>query len=205
MERKAGLVALHSYFNRIINMNYTTFAPSLDIPSAIITPQQTHSTNISEIKTGKENLENCDGIWTRQGHNFILGVKTADCAAICFYNKDKYGVIHAGWRGLVDGIVEKMCKTFSLKNTQIWVSPLLPQFEISKDECYDRIHAKFGNQFFLPHPKDDNKAIFDFKSALKSVLPPQATFDPRSTFDTPELASWRRDGHTDRNITILQP
>lgn len=187
-------------------MKCQTISPtSADAVSEIIMPQQTHSTNIIEVITGQENLSDCDGLWTRQGHDFILGVKTADCAPICFWDGNKYGVVHAGWRGLVDGIVHKMCKTFDDKNTQIWVGPILPQFEITKDDCYDRIEAKFGKSFFLPHPKDHTKAIFDFKSALASVLPSQATFDPQSTFGTPELASWRRDKDNRRNITIIHP
>jgi copper oxidase (laccase) domain-containing protein len=56
----------------------------------VILPNQTHSSNIIEIKTGKENLDNCDGIFTSRKNNFKLAIKTADCAAIVFYDKKNY-------------------------------------------------------------------------------------------------------------------
>jgi len=103
-------------------------------------PRQTHSSNIVEIKTGNENLQNCDGIFTSNKNNFSLGIQTADCAAICFYDDKKYGIIHVGWRGLVDGIIEKMLDNFV--NPKIFVSPVLNEFKIQKDDCYKRIKNK---------------------------------------------------------------
>lgn len=165
-----------------------------------IVPHQTHSTNIVEVVTGNEDLNDCDGLWTKRT-DLRLGVKTADCAPIAFWDGEKYGIIHAGWRGLCDGIVEEMCKIFSPENphTQVWVGPLYPQFEIQRDDCYDRIYAKFGDKHFT---EADQKIFFNFKTAIAEVLP-QAQFDPRSTYDTLSLASWRRDQDQLRNITII--
>ena len=80
------------------------------------------------------------------------------------------------------------------------MGPLFPIFEIQPDDCFDQIQAKFGDQFFI---KKDTKIFFDFKSAIAHLLP-SAEFDPRSTYDTLDLASWRRDQDQRRNITIIQ-
>lgn len=176
-----------------------------DNPS-FITPQQTHSNRIIEVITGQEDLTGCDGVWTKNT-DFTLGIKTADCAAIAFCNQDQFGIIHAGWRGLVNGIVEKMCKTafpdnlnnLSRDKVQIWVGPILPQFEIQPDDCYDQIEAKFGEAFFV---EKAGKIYFDFRGALEHLLP-TAQFDGRSTYDTLELASWRRDQDLRRNVTTI--
>ena len=163
-------------------------------------PVQTHSHHIQEVKTGAEVFPDCDGVWTKN-LDLKLGIKTADCAAITFLSPSKKGIIHAGWRGLCDGIVEKMLEIFKDEpHTQIYVAPLLPEFEIQKDDCYDRIVKKFGTQFF----KTQNKTIiFCFKDAIKSILPSHTQFDPRNTLTDPNLHSWRQNKTTQRNETII--
>ena len=168
----------------------------------VIFPVQTHSNNIVEIKTGKETLQACDGLIASGHHNFSLGVKTADCAAICFYDNAKYGIIHAGWRGLVGGIIEKMLSNFV--SPKVFVSPLLNEFEIQKDDCYQQIATKFGDKYFdIKELNNKSVIIFKFLEALKLVLPKDAVFDLRDTFKNNNLASWRRDGTSKRNYTVI--
>ncbi len=175
-----------------------SFRPHEAIPKNIIFGQQTHSTNIVRIVTGKEDLSNTDGLIT-DNHNFILGVKTADCAPIVFIGKKQFGIVHAGWRGLVDGIIENMLAEFE-DTVRIWIGPLYPVFEIQQDECYERIAHKFGNQFFS---EVEGKLIFRFLPAIQSIVP-QAEYCGISTFENPTYASWRRDGVISKqNITVV--
>lgn len=37
----------------------------------------------------------------------ILAVRTADCAPVVLLSREAVGVAHAGWRGLLDGVVER--------------------------------------------------------------------------------------------------
>ena len=75
----------------------------------IITLHQNHSNKaviISDQNIKKYNL--CfDGLVTNK-KNIILGILTADCAPILFY--DSYNIVvgacHAGWRGALTGIIE---------------------------------------------------------------------------------------------------
>lgn len=165
-------------------------------------PIQTHSNNIIEVITGEENTDNSDGLITSKDNIFSLGIKTADCAAICFYDENSYGIIHAGWRGLVNGIIEKMLDKFN--NPKVFVSPLLPEFEIKKDACYEQIHDKFGEKYFSITVQEDNpKIVFQFHKCLQSLLPGNTVFDNQDTFSDSSLASWRRDNTNDRNLTII--
>ena len=165
-------------------------------------PIQTHSNNIIEIITGEENIDNSDGLITSKDNTFSLGVKTADCAAICFYDESSYGIIHAGWRGLVNGIVEKMLEKFT--SPEVLVSPLLIEFEIQKDDCYEQIVNKFGEKYFSIIEQDDNpNIVFQFSKCLQSLLPANTVFDSQDTFSDPSLASWRRDNTHGRNLTII--
>lgn len=191
-------------------MRVEILAPNESIPAEVIFPQQTHSCNIREVITGEEDLSDCDGIWCDRSASFTLGVKTADCAPIALWDGQRYGIVHAGWRGLVGGIIETMLEVF--EEPEIVVGPILPQFEIQRDFCYDAIYEKFGDQYFLPLPggarggimKESEGVIFDFQSALQSLIP-TAKFDLRITAQEPHLASWRRDQDTRRNVTFITP
>ena len=165
----------------------------------VLVPAQPHLANIVEIKTWKEDLSQADGIFTSRKNNFKLGVKTADCSAITMYDENFYWVVHAGWRGLVLGIVEKMLEKF--ENPTIYVAPFYKKFEIQKDFCYDMIEKKFWKQFF---EEKDWKILFDFQWALKSVLPSNAVLDKRDTFFDKDFYSWRREKTKKRNYITLE-
>lgn len=173
-----------------------TFLPNEELPERLILPNQTHSTRIIEIVTGNEDLTECDAVWSRD-FSKILGVKTADCAPIVSWEEDRFGLLHAGWRGFVNGITENMLDVF--KNPQVFVGPFLPQFEIQRDFCYEEIKSKFGEKFFY---EENQKLWFDFRKAIKSVLP-MAEFDGRNTQTIESLASWRRDKSVERNVTVI--
>ncbi len=229
-----------------------TFRPGDALPKNLILPQQSHSANVVKIETGFEDLTNCDGLWT-QNKKFLIGVKTADCAPICIWSNEQFGIVHAGWRGVVNGVIENLLTAFefepssnlvrtqnpetglqfnssqssptSLENRdrsrdfKIWIGPILPRFEIQRDECYEQIKTKFGDEFFneikvdlkmqkahsnKKKSKSRSTLIFEFKKCLQFLLP-QAEFDSRSTFTDKNLASWRRDKHFNKgqNITVI--
>ena len=197
-----------------------TFKPSEVLPNKVILPQQTHGAKVVKIQTGLENLESCDGMWS-ESENFLLGVKTADCAPICLWNDTQFGILHAGWRGTVNGAIENMLQAFEFElgsnspsrpsrdgvqnypGMAIWVGPLLPRFEIQKDRCFQQIHTKFGDRFFT---KNNGKIMFEFKHCLQFLLP-NAQFDTRSTSEDSTLASWRRDKRFPKgqNVTVIGP
>ncbi len=176
-----------------------TFPPDKKLLPDIILSHQVHGTRIGEIVTGNEDLFECDGIWTRNPM-FKLGIRTADCAPICFWDEAKFGIVHVGWRGLCGGICEKMLDVFNDNNVYVFVGPMLSVFEIQRNFCYAMIKEKFDEQFF---EKKGDRILFDFEGAIRSVLP-MAEFDGRNTFEDRELASWRRDGNEQRNITVIR-
>lgn len=173
----------------------------------VILPEQVHGTKVVELKTGKEDLSVTDGMITGNS-SLILGIATADCAPVAFWEEDgsSWGIAHIGWRGLVAGLGQKMLIKFD--NPQVYIGPFLEKFEIQKDDCYFLIKQVFGDQFFQfkvfkNQGRKDEKIFFDFKGALSQVFP-KLKLDGRNTFDHPELASWRRDrSSSGRNITII--
>ncbi len=157
--------------------------------------KQNHSNNVvlvgeDVIVSGfTQPFENTDGMITKRT-DIALVSYGADCTVVAFWDHEKIGICHAGWRGFVNGIHEKMLEHFD-SNVSIYVGPFLHSFEILKDDCYDKIYKKFGDKYFI---ENHNEIIFNFKEAVLDHLPQDSLIiDDRSTTEHPELASWRRD------------
>ena len=76
----------------------------------LITPDQYHS-NKCLIATASNPHPQCDALVTSD-NSLILGVTTADCLPIIFYDSTNMivGIAHAGWRGLVKGVIQNTVK-----------------------------------------------------------------------------------------------
>lgn len=72
--------------------------------------RQVHGTRVVEVKRpGEHQGTTADAVWT-SAPRATLAVRTADCVPIALYGSDAAGcgvvaAVHAGWRGLLDGIV----------------------------------------------------------------------------------------------------
>lgn len=180
-------------------MPITTYSDLENLPKNIILPQQCHGDNVVEIITGNENLENCDAL-TTENENFSLGIKTADCASVCFTDGEKIGIAHIGWRGLCMSLIEKMLAIFDSHNKNVFIGPFLHSFEIKKDSCFDKIQEKFGDKYFL---EKEGKITFLFKDAIMSLLPQNTQMDARNTLEDLSLPSFRRDKTSKRLVTVI--
>lgn len=166
----------------------------------LIMPRLVHENSLFFVKTGNEDLTGYDGVLT-ENTNLKLGITTADCAPVCFADSTKIGIVHAGWRGLCLGILEKMLAKFNSDEVEVFVGPLLFSFEIQKDACFNAITAKFGEKFFT---YEKGKIIFHFREAVASCLPEGAIFDERNTGTVITLPSYRRDKTNTRIVTVVQ-
>ncbi len=71
--------------------------------------KQVHGTkilNISKEFLKHEELLEADGLWTRDIH-LPIAVRTADCLSVFIFDprKKTIGLVHAGWRGSLEGIL----------------------------------------------------------------------------------------------------
>lgn len=90
--------------------------------SSLIIPRQTHSSKviaIDHLHYDVEDLEGVDGLVTRLP-NVVMGISTADCVPVVLYdgNHGVMGVVHAGWKGAVAGIVENAIQALVGKGAQ---------------------------------------------------------------------------------------
>jgi YfiH family protein len=79
----------------------------------------------------------------------VLAVRTADCAPVVLVGQAAVGVVHAGWRGLFDGVVERSVAALQLLDDGPVVAHLGPCIRAG---CYefdgperDRLAARFGD------------------------------------------------------------
>ena len=103
-------------FENLVNENKKMFAEILNIqPENLITPSQTHSTNIETAQIGKIDYPECDGLILNNTEQAVF-LNFADCTPLVFFDKENNiaAVSHAGWRGTAGQIgvktIQKMVK-----------------------------------------------------------------------------------------------
>lgn len=112
----------------------------LNLPNDPIWLKQIHSNNI--VSAQPENLYcEADASFTNVP-NQVCAVLTADCLPLLICDKQgkEVAAVHAGWRGLANGIIEKTIQTFNAQPHEllVWLGPAIGpnKFEIRKD-VYD--------------------------------------------------------------------
>jgi YfiH family protein len=126
----------------IINQDSLLSQP---LPSAPCWLQQTHSTTVVTLEC-EQNRE-ADAAITRQADTVAV-VMTADCLPILLCNRSgtEVAAVHAGWRGLLDGIVQTtIAKMQSPANELMaWIGPAISQ---SKFEVGDEVRQAFVEKY----------------------------------------------------------
>lgn len=153
----------------------------------LVMPRQTHSTNTliidsAFINASKEKrislLQDKDALITSI-ENIIIGINTADCVPVLFY-EPLSGIIaaaHAGWKGTVNKIVQKTLSGISslggnIITTQVILGPSICRecFEVGSevtDKFYD---AGFPMNHILHKSPRTNKLHIDLLKANNWLL-----------------------------------
>jgi YfiH family protein len=87
-------------------------------PDNLVMVKQVHgSTIVVAERPDPELLEiPADGLITKIP-GLVLGIRTADCVPVFFWDpvRKVAGIVHAGWKGVKDGIIAQMLKIFEKK------------------------------------------------------------------------------------------
>tara|TARA_B100001057_G_scaffold269722_1_gene269867 strand:- start:144 stop:911 length:768 start_codon:yes stop_codon:yes gene_type:complete len=110
---------------------------------------QTHSSKVIEIN--RENISlvhSADGMITKS-EGIVLCILTADCAPIIIIGKKYVGIVHAGWKGLINGIIESAVEAMlkrgeKTENLILAIGPHLKinSFEVQRDFKKNLIKSK---------------------------------------------------------------
>tara|TARA_Y100000590_G_scaffold96169_1_gene109233 strand:+ start:3726 stop:4508 length:783 start_codon:yes stop_codon:yes gene_type:complete len=145
----------------------------------LITGIQYHSNKVIIINNKNYNnkIYKADGFITKN-KNIVLGILTADCAPIFFYDplNQIIGAAHAGWRGCLKNICYKTIQSMKKlgsnnNNINAIIGPCIniSNYEVSKD-----LYKKFINvnkeykKFFVI--KKSGKFFFNLEKTLKYQL-----------------------------------
>ena len=146
--------------------------------------EQIHAANIKLIdeedigkgsKVYETAIKNVDGLITKQ-RNVLLTAVYADCVPLYFYDPIHHyiGIAHAGWRGTVGRIAEKMTQYFislgtDVKDLKIAIGPSIGKDQYEVDENVishidDHFKAKTVTQL------NDHHYLLDLKQLNKEIL-----------------------------------
>lgn len=180
----------------------------MDIPTPPVWLCQTHSNNVVDFS--ENNDDNADASITRKKSQ-VLVVLTADCLPIIITNHDgsEVAAIHAGWRGLCNGIIENTINKMDSNpnNCIAWIGPGICGhcFEVGEEVClqFENNYAFSPRYCFLQkkwhiHLNKLAAHIMRHNGIFSIHQSNMCTFEQKNLF-----YSYRRDGQTGRIGTFI--
>ncbi|MGR6873369.1 peptidoglycan editing factor PgeF [Pseudomonas sp. HK3] len=143
----------------------------------------------------------------------VCAVMTADCLPVLFCNKQgtQVAAAHAGWRGLLDGVLENTASSFSdTSEVMAWLGPAIGSdaFEVGQDvkDCFCTKDAA-SEGCFKPSP-NAGKWLADLYSLARLRLAGVGVNwvyggDDCTYSDQTRFFSYRRDGVTGRMASCI--
>ncbi len=172
--------------------------------------EQVHG--IQCIKATRDKLVvTADACWTDEA-NLACIIMTADCLPVAINQGDNIAVAHAGWRGLLAGVLESSLQHFDTPDTDIWLGPAIGAnaFEVGEEvrELFVCDNQATASAFVAS--KQPNKWFADLYQLARTRLidvgvDPQRIYGgEHCTFQQSEqFYSYRRDGSTGRMATVI--
>jgi len=206
-----NLSAQPGHTNTVIAPNLELCLPALKLPQLPRWLHQVHGSRTVDVTDLNSSFEiNADAIYTHLPDH-VCGILTADCLpiVICDQNATEIAVVHAGWRGLLCGVIESSLRKFSTPATRLiaWIGPGISRQAYTVDPSFRRrfiyADAAFDRAFFFSNGKwhADLYAIAEMRLNGLGVTD-VACYDG-CTFSEPDrFYSNRRDGVTGRMATI---
>jgi YfiH family protein len=171
---------------------------------------QTHS-NISVNADSISTIIDADASYSKK-IGTVCGILTADCLPVFVSNKEgtAVGIAHAGWRGLVGGIIESLIKSFD-GNTEdliVYLGPAISQlsFEVGEEVKTEYLskNENFMSCFNFLNDKYYLNLYDAARVVLKSLGVQSISGGNRCTFNEPDqFFSYRRDGHKSGRMAHL--
>lgn len=184
------------------------------LPKSAFWLSQVHSTKVIVVdaKSEPDMLIEADALYTRQT-NTPLAIMTADCLPvfICSEFGDEVAVVHAGWRGLLNGVIENTLACFKATNLMAYLGAAIgpTAFEVGREvrDAFCNKHAE-ANSCFKPILNQPNKFLADIYQLARLVLAKNSVTKVSGgeycTVNQEDLFfSYRRDGKTGRNAHII--
>lgn len=192
--------------------NRTSLRSSLKLPAEPIWLNQTHTNQCVRVES--ETLRDADAAVT-SSTNHPLVIMTADCLPIVLCNQEgtEIAAIHAGWRGLLDGIIENTLAKMHAdpKTLMAWTGPAICKncFEVGP-EVPDAFvqNYPYTAPAFHAAPAHKNKSFANLAQISELILNKHdvhAVYHANTcTFEQENMFySYRRASQTGRIATLI--
>ena len=154
-----------------VNKNRLQIIKDLDLPTQPLWLNQTHSSDCVIAQKGCS--IDADAAISRD-KNYPLVILTADCLPVLFCNKKgtEIAALHAGWRGLVNGIIENTIKKMDSDPSELmaWIGPAICA------DCYEtgeEVYQTFSQNYPSSRPffkAKHQKWMADLASIAENIL-----------------------------------
>lgn len=143
-----------------------------------------------------------------EASGLALSVITADCVPILLAGSRGLAAVHAGWRGIVGGVVPATLATAGGDGWTAWIGPAIGAccYEVGSDVA-EQVAAVSGPEVVVPGPA--GKPHLDLVAAVRRQLSAAGVEEIRSVADctrcdSERLYSYRREGKgAGRNMAFI--
>jgi len=195
-----------------VEKNRQLIKQDLQLPDNPVWLEQVHGSSVLSLGRDTPIHINADAAYTNEA-SVVCAVLTADCLPVTFCDQvgEHIAVAHAGWRGLVNGVLENTLQAMPIANEKImcWLGPAIgPRvFEVG-DDVIDQFVAKDGMQKNAFVKQSNEKYLANIYQLAMNILTKHnvknvyggdhCTYSESDTF-----YSYRRDGETGRMATLI--
>lgn len=172
--------------------------------------EQVHG--ITCVKSTRDSLvPAADACWSDETELACV-VMTADCLPVAFRQGNKIAVAHAGWRGLLNGVLENTLSEFDPATTDIWLGPAIgaQAFEVGSEVREQFIDRDTSSEAaFIPSDNPGKWMADIYQLARLRLMVAGVTAqhiyggDYCTYTDDKRFFSYRRDGSTGRIATVI--
>ena len=195
--------------NNQVGLNRQIIREMLDLPDEPVWLDQVHSNRaVKALKT--TSLQQADASYTDES-GIVCAVMTADCLPllVCSSDGTQVAAIHAGWRGLLAGVISNTVAAMQKQDFLVWLGPAIGPdcFEVGSEVRDAFLHksTEFNPAF---KAQSNGKWLADIyqlaRVELADVGITKVYGGAHCTFTEHErFYSYRRDAQTGRMATLI--
>lgn len=197
-----------------VKQNRQLLKERLYLPSEPAWLEQVHGVEVKDLSEQENDV--ADASYSNQAGKVCV-VMTADCLPVLFCNKDgsEVAAAHAGWRGLVNGVLEKTIQQFASPASDItaWLGPAISvdAFEVGEEvkEAFVLALPQSEQAFHAGKPGKWFADLYLLASLRLQQCGVSAIYggDFCTFHEKERFYSFRRDGQTGRmaNLIWIEP
>ncbi len=184
----------------------------LGLPREPVWLQQVHGNTVINAADFSGRIPEADGAYSRQP-GVICAVMTADCLPVLLCDRRGGGVaaVHAGWRGLLAGVIEAGVEKLAVAGDQLlaWLGPAIgPNAYEVGDEVRQAFVSRDASASLAFQPATAGRWWMDIYTLARQRLMQCGVEDifggdHCTCHEADKFYSYRRDGVTGRMVSVI--